>query len=254
MNNLFILIDLNNYFSRFYYSNPENCVERYLGMIQYILSTFSPGYFCNLIDAPQSFRKELYKDYKANRQEKPKDYYEKLKNLKYNLKKFGYPQQSSKSLEAEDLMNLFIENLPDYKFLLFSNDKDILQLESERVVIFNYLAKKVNDEYTLFEQRSFKNLEFESKEEYQLYHALKGDSSDNIPGVKGIGEKKAKKLAKIYKTFDNLKSLVSNDFIKDKDFVKIREDIGNFELSYSLILLFNEKYDFNLNKFKNEVE
>jgi len=255
MENLFILIDLNNYFSRFYYSNPENCVERYLGMAQHILSTFSPGYFCNLIDAPQSFRKEIYADYKANRSDKPKDYYEKLKNLKYNLKKFKYPQQTSKSLEAEDLMNLFIRNLPDYKFLLFSNDKDILQLEEdERVIIFNYLAKKVNGEYTLFEQRSFKKLGFESKEEYQLYHALKGDASDNIPGVKGIGEKKARNLAKIYKNFETLKKASSVEFIKDTDFVKIRENSENFDLSYKLILLFEETYEFDLNKYKNIVD
>lgn len=223
-------------------------------MIQYILSTFSPGYFCNLIDAPKSFRKEIFEDYKAHRKEKPKDFYDKLDNLKYNLKRFGYAAQSSKSLEAEDLMNLFIENLPNYKFLLFSNDKDILQLESKRVKIFNYLAKKVNGNYELFEERSFKNLRFNSRGEFQLYHALKGDSSDNIPGVKGIGEKKAKEIAKEYQNYENLLNAVNNKFISDSNLEKIRLDVGNLKLSYKLITLFSEKYEFKLNKFKNKVE
>ena len=71
MKNLFVLVDLNNYFSRFYYGNPENCVERYLKMNRDIISIFSPGYFCNLIDAPVCFRKNVYSEYKAHRKEKP---------------------------------------------------------------------------------------------------------------------------------------------------------------------------------------
>lgn len=189
MENLFVLVDLNNYFTRFYYGNPENCVERYLRMIKDIISTFSPGYFCNLIDAPVCFRKTLFPEYKATRNKKPDDFYEKLENLKYNLKMFNHPFQTSKSLEAEDLMNLFVENIPDVKFVLFSNDKDILQLESQNTVIFNYLAKKINDKFELFEQKSYKNLGFDSVDEMKLGHALQGDSSDNIPGVSGIDRK-----------------------------------------------------------------
>lgn len=253
----FLLIDLNNYFSRFYFANKDNCIERYLKLIKDSVLEFSPEYLCNLIDAPTSFRKGLYPNYKSQRPEKPKDYYELLENLKFNLKQFKYPYQTSKTLEAEDLANLFTSNIDNFEFIVLSNDKDCLQLESENCKIFDYFNKRdESGNFIKFIRKSFKNLNLETKEEFLLYLSLMGDSSDNIPGVKGIGPQKAFEIIKRCNNYNSLieiiteKTLLDNYTTRGKLFDLIRNDIENFKLSYKLVCLFEEKFEFNLEKYK----
>lgn len=253
----FLLIDLNNYFSRFYFANKDNCIERYLKLIKDSLQEFSPKYLCNLIDAPISFRKGLYPHYKSHRAEKPADYYELLNNLKFNLKQFKYSYQTSKTLEAEDLANLFTSNIDSFDFIVLSNDKDCLQLESETCKIFDYFNKRdESGQFIKFIKKSYENLGLSTKEEFLLYLSLMGDSSDNIPGVKGIGSQKAFEIIKRCNNYNllieiiNEKNILDNYTARGKLFDLIRNDIENFQLSYKLVSLFNEKYKFDLEKYK----
>ena len=198
--NTFLLIDLNNYFSRFFFANPETCIERYLLLIKDSIKEFSPNWICNCIDAPISFRKSLFENYKSNQEKKPPEYYSSLNLLKFNLQKFNYPIQTSKSLEAEDLISLFVENLrgEKIKFVVLSNDKDVLQVESienNQVQIFDYFNRKnENGEKIKFVQKSIKDLGFETTEQLTLYLSLRGDASDNIPGVNKCGDVGARKI------------------------------------------------------------
>lgn len=254
----FLLIDLNNYFSRFYFANKDNCIERYIKLIKDSIKEFNPDYLCNLIDAPISFRKGLYSEYKSQRSEKPKDYYELLQNLKFNLKKLNHAYQSSKTLEAEDLANLFVKNIENCEFIILSNDKDCLQLESEKCRIFDYFNKKdENGNFVKFRQKSYIDLGLETAQQFLLYLSLMGDNSDNIPGVKGIGKQKALELALQFNNYELLiETLNSRDvfgklFIKNvKPYSLIRNDIKNFQLSYKLVSLFKEKWKFDLEKYK----
>lgn len=248
-NNLFILIDTNNYFSRFYYGNPELTIERYLHMINDINSIFNPGFLCNIIDGERSFRYDLYSKYKSNREDKPDDYHKQFRLLKYNFKKLKYPLQTSKTLEAEDLMNLIIENLPNFKYIIVSNDKDVLQMQSENVFVIDYCNKKIDGKFVKFREKSFKDFGLDSTEEFKLYLGLKGDASDNIPGVKGIGEKNAISLAKEYKNYENLCKVIKITCISDKNLEKIRNDEENLHLSYKLISLYSTKYEFDIEKY-----
>jgi DNA polymerase-1 len=252
----FLLIDLNNYFSRFYFANPENCVERYLKMIRDSISQFGSEYLCNLIDGPLSFRKNIYPEYKAHRPEKPKDYYELLENLKYNLKQFKYPYMSSKSLEAEDIANLFVKNLNGFEYIILSNDKDLLQLQSENTHVFDYYNRK-NEEgkFQLFVEKFYTDFEVTSTDQFTLYLSLCGDSSDNIPGVKGIGPKNAIELVTAFENYEALlKVIESGNFTlnnkESKILRKIKNDLENFKMSYKLVCLFDEKYVFNVEKYK----
>ncbi len=252
----FLLIDLNNYFSRFYYANPENCVERYLKMVKDCVSELNPIYFCNLIDGPTSFRKGLYPQYKSQRSEKPKEYYELLNNLKFNLRKISFPQMGSKSLEAEDLANLFVQNLPNYEYIILSNDKDLLQLKSENCHVFDYFNKRDNEgKFQVFVEKSYEEFLVRSSEEFILYLSLCGDSSDNIPGVKGIGDKKAVEIANGFGKYQTLVEYLETKLFfgksaEDKVLKKIKDDFDNFKLSYQLICLFNENYEFDVEKYK----
>ena len=250
MNNIVVLIDFNNYFNRFYFSDKNSCVERYLRFVKEILNYFSPEFMINLFDAPFSFRKEKYAFYKANRENKPKEFYDLLKECKFNLQKFNYHCMTSKSLEAEDLMNMIIKNteIEEYKYIILSGDKDVLQLENKNVKIFDYRKEK-NE---LFSNRK---CEFESKEEFLLFLALKGDASDNIPGVKGLGDKKAKNIVEKYKTYENLKSELSIfNLLKakssDKDISKIQENEDDFDKSYELVKLYNNVYKIDMEKYR----
>ncbi len=255
--NTFLLIDLNNYFSRFFFANPESCIERYLLLIKDSIREFSPTWICNCIDAPISFRKSLFENYKSNRQDKPPEYYSLLNLLKFNLQKFHYPIQTSKSLEAEDICSLFTENLifEDIKFVVLSNDKDVLQLETfldEKVQIFDYFNKKdENGNFQKFVRKSVKNFEFNNVEEFSLYLSLRGDASDNIPGVKNCGDKKARKIIAEYDMYEKVIYAVEKDFCcKLPELKLVKEDLENFKLSYQLVQLRKDEWKVNLEKYK----
>lgn len=253
--NTFLLIDLNNYFSRFFYANPESCIERYLLLIKDSIREFSPTWICNCIDAPISFRKSLYSFYKSNRQEKPPEYYSLLNLLKFNLQKFHYPIQTSKSLEAEDICSLFTENLifEDIKFVVLSNDKDILQLETlenDRVRVFDYFNRK-NDEGVKikFVQKSVKDFSLNSTEELTLYLALRGDASDNIPGVNKCGDVGARKIIAEFDTYNKILEALSTGF-NFSSLKLVKNDLENFKLSYKLVQLRKDEWKVNLEKYK----
>lgn len=244
----FLLIDLNNYFSRFYYANKDSCIERYLKLIKDSINTYSPSYICNCIDAKVSFRYELYPKYKANREPKPPEYYELLENLKFNLKKFKYPIQTSKSLEAEDLIGLFIQNVENINFVVLSNDKDCLQLQQNNVRIFDYFNKRNSfGEFQLFVEKSV--VEFGSVEQFTLYLSLRGDSSDNIPGVKNCGDVKARQIIVEYQNYDRLIEMLETNW-KNNLLNMIRNDLDNFKLSYKLVQLYKNNWEFDLEKYK----
>lgn len=253
--NTFLLIDLNNYFSRFFYANPDSCIERYLLLLKDSIREFSPMWICNCVDAPISFRKSLYKLYKSHRQDKPPEYYSLLNLLKFNLQKFHYPIQTSKSLEAEDICSLFTENLifEEIKFVVLSNDKDVLQLETienDRVRIFDYFNRKNEEgEKVKFVQKSVKDFSFENVNQLTLYLALRGDASDNIPGVNKCGDVGARKIIAEFGTYENILKMIETGF-KFSNLKLVEKDLENFKLSYQLVQLRKDEWKVNLGKYK----
>lgn len=278
-NPIFVLIDFNNYFTRFFFSNKETCVERYLKLLKDIKQKFNPTWLVNLMDAPKNFRSEFYPEYKGTRPPKPEGFEDLRNNCIFNLNKFNWPIQTSKTLEAEDLANLFTHNSPssEVKFIVLSDDKDCLPIESTSALIFNYTGQ-IKESEELFKQKSFRNFGMESSEEYTLFLTLKGDACDNVPGVEGIGDVNAKRLVSKYKTFENIKKILEKEKTKTpenkknpkedfcfmdlmeefenceeeqyKDLNKIRNDYDNFLLSYKLIKLFEGEWKYDLEKYK----
>ena len=254
--NTFLLIDLNNYFSRFFYANSESCIERYLLLIKDSIKEFSPTWICNCIDAPISFRKSLYSLYKSNREAKPPEYYSSLSLLKFNLQKFKYPIQTSKSLEAEDICSLFIENLKNeekIKFVVLSNDKDVLQLESledNKVRIFDYFNRK-NDEgvKVKFVQKSVRDFSFSNTEQLTLYLSLRGDASDNIPGVNKCGDVGARKIIAEFGSYENIMEILTTNF-NFPSLKLVKNDLENFKMSYQLVQLRKDEWKVNLERYK----
>lgn len=254
---MFLLIDTNNFYSKFWFGSKENAIEIFLAFLKKAIKYFDVDKYCCCIDAEHSFRHDIYDQYKANREEKPKEYYETFDLLKLNFKKLNIHHISSKSLEAEDVMNLFVKNHLSENFIVLSGDKDcLLMYENKNVKIYNYEGGE-------FVEKNFNKFQFEEKdlikatEKFKLLLSLKGDAVDNIPGVKGISDKKAKKLIDIFENLENLKRNIENPsflYKFDKEFQLVLKDKENLILSEKLVTLFNGKWETNLNKYDVKIK
>ncbi|MEG0799044.1 MAG: DNA polymerase I [Bacilli bacterium] len=229
-----ILIDGNNLVFRSYYATaynnqlmrnskgfPTNAVYGFISMINKIMQEENPEYIVVAFDKGHNFRKDLYKDYKAGRIETPNDLVIQFPYAKKALDALGIKHLDFDNYEADDIIGSFakmadIDNA--YDATIISSDKDLLQLISNDVDV------------KLLKQGSF--IKYDTKTFYDEYKfdpiriidlkALMGDSSDNIPGVKGVGEKTGLSLIQRYDTIENLYDNI--DDIKGKLKEKLTHD------------------------------
>lgn len=254
---MFLLIDTNNFYSKFWFGGKNAVIDIFLSFLKKSIKYFNVDKYCCCIDSERSFRFALYEQYKANREQKPKEYYENFELLKFNFKKLNVHHISSKSLEAEDIMNLFIKNHPDEQFIVLSGDKDCLLLyEYDNCKVYNYDGGEFIErnffKYDIFD----KDLKI-AAEKFKLFLSLKGDSSDNIPGVKGISDKKAKSIVELMSNLTNLKRNIEKPsflFKNNKDFQLVIKDKENLILSEKLITLFNSEWKSNLDKYNIKID
>ena len=202
------LVDVSSIFYRAYYALPHmtnkegfptNALYGFLGMTLKLLQDFKPQYIVYCFDRPEpSFRKDLDPSYKANRSEMPEDLQVQIPYIKEFTDLFGIPRLDLKGYEADDIIGSYAKwaEHQEQEVVIISGDKDFAQLISEKVKMIDTMKKA-----------TYNPLEVEKKwgvnPKYFIdYLALLGDSSDNIPGVKGIGPKTAQKLINTYKSLD----------------------------------------------------
>ena len=250
-----ILFDTNNIFCKYYYSNKEKCIDFCLSFIKNLIRLFKVNYSCCVFDGLDNYRKHLYAPYKSTRKEKPEDfnfYFEEfIKTLNTNNIHYIF----SKTLEAEDSINLIVSSNLDVEFIIISEDKDILQLKK-------YSNCNIYKRYNEFlEIPKYCNLSFNDPwffEKYKLFFSLYGDSCDNIPGVVGLGPKKTNFIVDKVITYENLKTILRNENFdelkKDTDKYSIHRCLeliktyeNDLDISYKLFSLFeNFEYRYNL--------
>lgn len=210
------IIDGKSVFYRGYYAmpnlstkdgTPTGGVYGFATMALEVIKRLNPDYVCVAWDKPKTNirkRLEMYPEYKAGRKPPPPDFYEQIPILHELLDAFGWPLYELDDYEADDIMGTLAlqATKQDIETMLITSDLDMLQLVDLHVNV--YALKKGLSNIELFHPESF-------TEKYQLLptqfldlKALKGDSSDNIPGVPGIGEKGAIELLKEFKTLDNI--------------------------------------------------
>lgn len=143
-------------------------------------------------------RKTLYPTYKATRQSPPSDLHEQKKDIIRFVEAIGIRNVMQAGYEADDLIGSIVHEHPKTPIVIITADKDLCQLLSPNVVIFDPFKNKLIDQ-AVFEQ----DYGFPS-EKVSFYHALLGDSSDNIPGVKGIGEKTAQELVTQFASINDM--------------------------------------------------
>ena len=211
-----VIIDGKSVFYRGYYAmpslstkdgTPTGGVYGFAVMALEVVKKLKPDYVCVAWDKRHTnirSRLALYPKYKAGRKPAPPDFYEQIPLLYDMLNALGWPLYEADDYEADDLMGAFAKQAgaQGVESYLVTSDLDVLQLVNEHTHI--YTLKKGLSNIELFNVASFEEKYGVSAHQWVDVKALKGDSSDNIPGVAGVGEKTALQLIKDYKTLDGV--------------------------------------------------
>ncbi len=214
----FYLIDGSGYIFRAYYALPPlsrksdglptGAVSGFCSMLFKLLeearsdeSEHKPTHFAVIFDsAKKNFRNDIYKDYKANRSEAPEDLIPQFEYIRKSVKAFNLPSIELLNYEADDLIATYSKKIVEAgcKVTIISSDKDLMQLVSKKVRLYDPMKSKVLGEKEVFEKFGVK------PNQVVDVQSLAGDSSDNVPGVPGIGIKTASELINKYKNLDTL--------------------------------------------------
>ncbi|MFA5130580.1 MAG: DNA polymerase I [Patescibacteria group bacterium] len=154
--------------------------------------------------AAKTFRHEEYKEYKATREKKEQELYDQIPIAKELLHTMGIPSFAKDGFEADDLIGTLarIGKEKEYKVIIVTGDRDALQLIEDGVSVLTF--KKGVSDTKVYDADAVKEEYGVTPEQLVEWKAIRGDSSDNIPGIKGIGEKGATELVQEYDTFDGI--------------------------------------------------
>ncbi len=182
----------------------------------------NPNYIVSAFDMKgPTFRHKRYKEYKGKRKKAPDELYSQIPKVKEFLKKAGVLILEKKGYEADDIIGT-ISSKEKKETLIVTGDLDLLQLATEKTKIL--IMDKGIKKGTLYDVAKVKE-RFSGISPSMLvdYKALRGDPSDNIPGVIGIGEKKATELIKEYKTIENIYNKMKKEDILYKKIMEGKE-------------------------------
>ena len=235
----FAIIDGKSVFYRGYYAmpnlstkdgTPTGGVYGFATMALEVIRRLKPDYVAVAWDKPKTNirkRLELYPEYKAGRKPPPPDFYEQIPVLHELLQAFGWPLYELDDYEADDIMGTFAKQASELgiETMLITSDLDMLQTVDEHVHVYALKTGLTNIE--LYSPKSFEAKYGIQVSQFLDLKSLKGDSSDNIPGVPGIGEKGALDLLKTYQTLDG----VYDNLVLIKESVRKKLEAGK-DLAY----------------------
>ena len=254
-----ILIDGNNLLFRSYYATayngnlmknskdfPTNALYGFVNMINKILNEENPEYIMVAFDKGKNFRHDKYENYKAGRIETPNDLLKQFPYAYQILEAMGITALNLENYEADDIIGTFARMADEndlYDATIISSDKDLLQLISKEVNV--KLLKQSG--YILMNTEVFRETYKCDPIKMIDLKALMGDSSDNIPGVKGIGEKTAinliseyGSLEEVYNNIDNIKGKTREKLEIDKDNAFFSKDLATICKNAPLGLSFED--------------
>ncbi|QWQ32352.1 hypothetical protein KOY48_00410 [Candidatus Minimicrobia naudis] len=211
-----VVIDGKSVFYRGYYAmpglstadgTPTGGVYGFVSLAIELIKKLEPDYVAVAWDKRGTNirkRRELYPEYKAGRKPAPDDFYQQIPILNELLDAFGWPLYEIDDYEADDIMGAFARQAESrgIETCLITSDLDALQLISPMTKV--YAMKNGLRNIEEFTAEHFEKKYGIRTEQFLDLKALKGDSSDNLPGVPGIGEKTAVKLVQEYKTLDRV--------------------------------------------------
>ena len=186
---------------------PTYAIFGFASIMLNAIKEHQPTHIAVSFDIGRTFRDDLYAEYKAGRSETPAEFHPQLEHIKQMMTAFNIPIYVASGFEADDVLGTLARQASqlDTDTLILTGDSDTLQLVDERVHVL--LANPFGQRMTSIEYDEAKVSErYEGLKPNQLadLRGLKGDSSDNIPGVKGIGEKGAITLLNLFGTIENM--------------------------------------------------
>lgn len=264
----FLIIDGNALLHRAFHALPWlttkkgkviNAVYGFTSVLIKILKELKPEYVVVAFDlAAPTFRHKEFKAYKAQRVKQPQELYDQIPLVEEVLESFGVPVYTKEGFEADDIIATICEENEkkhkDIENIILTGDLDTLQLVDERTKVLAF--RKGISETTLYDRDKIKERFGLRPEQLIDYKALRGDPSDNIPGVRGIGEVTAKELLQkfhslreVYKNLSELKPKLRETLEKDRetaeraqDLVTLRKDVPvDFGLEETKLKEYNMK-------------
>jgi len=202
-----------------------------------------PEYLAVAFDTGKTFRDELYPEYKATREKMPDDLRIQIKRIREMVDTFKIPRLEVEGFEADDVLGTVANQAVEKGFgvKIITGDRDLLQLVTERIYV-NLPGKQLSDasDYGIQDVKTYMGV---YPNQIVDYKALVGDTSDNIPGVKGIGEKTAVSLYEsypdldtIYQNLDKLPAKVKNKLESDREAAYLSRDLARIRLDVPIRL------------------
>ncbi len=233
-----VLIDGNSVIYRAFYNVPPltaggvptGVIHVFLSVLEKLRKNPEISDIIIIFDAKgKNRRHEMFESYKATRQAMPEDLILQLNILKEMLPYTGYPIYCIEGYEADDVINTLSQTINNTVWIV-TKDKDLHQLVNDKVQIYDYQKDEIIDREKVYEKFGL------YPESIPDMLALMGDTSDNIPGIAGIGPKTAKTLLDNYKSLDNIFNNVEN--LKGRIKEKIMQGKEHAYLSRELVKLF----------------
>lgn len=227
-----IIIDSNAVIHRAFHALPPlttkkgeliNAIYGFLLVFFKAIKEFQPDFVAATFDFPgPTFRHKKYKLYKATREKAPEELYEQIPKVKEILKNFNVQIFEKQGFEADDLIGTISKKapkkqiLPEIETIILTGDLDALQLVDKNTKVYT-LRKGVKDTVLYDEEKVKERYQGLTPEQLTDFKALRGDPSDNIPGVLGVGEKTAITLIKEFGTLENLYEELKKNSEKAKE-------------------------------------
>lgn len=229
-----IIIDANAIIHRAYHALPKlttksgEIVNAIYGFMLFFLKAvreFNPDYIASAFDYPApTFRKEKYPLYKAHREKAPDELYSQIPKVKNVLESFGVPAFEKKGFEADDVIGTIAQKASEegIESIILTGDMDALQLVNGQTKVYA-LSRGIKNAVLYDIEEVKKNYGGLLPRQLVDFKSLRGDASDNIPGVKGIGEKTAielinkfGKLDSIYESIDKINKPLQEKLLRNK--------------------------------------
>jgi len=249
-----VIVDGNSLANRAFYAlpfltnskvQPSGAVYGFANLLSKIIVDYRPDGIVVAFDhARKTFRTELYADYKGTRKPTPPELISQFPIIKQMLEIMNITVIEKEGIEADDIIGTIAKNANCEKIIL-SGDRDLLQLISSDTEVW-LTIKGVSEILKVNEENLKENFNIDKPSQIIDLKALMGDQSDNIPGVKGIGEKTALKLLDVYGDIDGVYENIEN--ISGKNQEKLINDKTMAYLSKTLATIKTDcEFDFDLN-------
>lgn len=224
-----ILIDGNALMHRAYHALPPlttkkgevvNAVYGFTSVLLKVIKDLKPDFMVCAFDVKGgTFRDKIYKEYKAGRKKPDQEFYDQIPKIKEVVKALNIPIVEKQGFEADDVIGTLAEQADrKLKTTIVTGDLDLLQLINQNTEVFT-LRKGIKDTVIYDEKAVFERYGLNPKQIID-FKGLRGDPSDNIPGVNGIGEKGASELLQNFGSIEKLYKAIENN--KDNDLIKPR--------------------------------